>query len=245
MGHSILTRIQRALFAHSGGYCSKCRTSITEPNMKSGNPTVIGEIAHISGRLPGSPRYDDSISETDRCSYDNLIVLCATCHKIVDEQYETYTIEYLRSMKRHHEIWVTESLKASMPDVAFTELESVLRYIASGQAASGRSYYQIPPKDKIDKNSLSSEIEGMIKMGMSRVKEVERYIKDHPDIRFGERLKAGFVAEYENRKEEGLVGDSLFMSLVLFAGRGGDQACRSAGLVVLVYLFEKCEVFEK
>ena len=245
MGHNIPVKIQRALFAHSGGYCAKCRIAITIPNMVSGNPTITGEVAHISGRLPSSPRYDDTLSEAERCSYDNLIVLCASCHKIIDEQYETYTIVYLKNMKRRHEAWVRESLEARIPGVAFTELESVLKYLASGQAASKDSYYQIPPKDKIDKNDLSPETEGLIKMGMSRVKEVEQYIIDHPDIRFGERLKTGFVAEYKSRKEEGLAGDDLFMSLVWFAGHGGDQAYRSAGLVVLVYLFEKCEVFEK
>ena len=62
-------------------------------------------------------------------------------------------------------------------------------------------------------------------------------------MQFGMRLKAGFVSEYKRLLEGGLKGDLLFMSLVRFAaGRSGNE---SAGLVVLVYLFESCEVFEK
>lgn len=53
--------------------------------------------------------------------------------------------------------------------------------------------------------------------------------------------------EYERLKNAELMsGDELFNGLLDFASLGAtDFKQRAAGLTVLVYLFEKCEVFEK
>ena len=86
----------------------------------------------------------------------------------------------------------------------------------------------------------------MIKTGLSRSKEVKNYLDCHPDSQFGARLSAGFVAEYDAQRRSGVSGDALFLTLVDFAaGKSADDMRRVAGLVVLVYLFEACEVFEK
>ena len=83
-------------------------------------------------------------------------------------------------------------------------------------------------------------------MALTQVKQVAKFIEGTPDIEFGERLRNGFVAEYERLRNEGLRGDLLFDQLVQFSSGGrGDAKLRAAGLTVLVYLFEKCEVFEK
>lgn len=78
-------------------------------------------------------------------------------------------------------------------------------------------------------------------------REVEEFVEHVAirDSRFPERLKAGFVAEYSRLKEQGFEGDSLFEALREFAyGRTRNFQKQAAGLAVLVYLFEKCEVFE-
>jgi len=93
---------------------------------------------------------------------------------------------------------------------------------------------------------LSSSTERLITMGLTQVKQVEKFIDDSPDINFGDRLKSGFVSEYEKLKLGGLNGDDLFIALLEFAqGSNNDLKLRAAGLAVLVYLFESCEVFEK
>lgn len=137
-------------------------------------------------------------------------------------------------------------MEKAVPDVGFTELEAVACYIASGQAVDNSSYDIITVKEKIYRNSLSKQIEGMIKMGLSRSKEVKNYLDTHPDASFGSRLSAGFVAEYNRQRDAGIVGDALFLSLVDHAtGKSAYEMRRAAGMVVLVYLFESCEVFER
>lgn len=121
------------------------------------------------------------------------------------------------------------------------------KYLISGQSKPYDSYTLIPPKDKINRNSLSSNIEQLITMGMTQTKQVEEYINKSPDTEFGDRLRDGFVEEYDKLKNnEKLAGDDLFNTLLDFASGGGnDFKERAAGLAVLVYFFENCDVFEK
>ena len=203
-------------------------------------------MAHIAGKELKGPRHDTTMSDVKKNSYDNLILLCPTCHKKIDKQVNTYTVEKLHAIKHDHLVWVEKMLKRVTPDVGFAELEVVVCYITSGQAVDNTSYDLITVKDKIRRNSLSEQVEGMIKIGLSRSKEVKSYLDAHPDAHFGSRLSAGFVAEYCQKRDLGISGDALFLSLVDYAaGRSADFMRRVAGMVVLVYLFEACEVFER
>jgi hypothetical protein len=66
------------------------------------------------------------------------------------------------------------------------------------------------------------------------------------DPDFPERLKEGFLAEYERLRAADFTGDELFISMREFSSGGSSEFVRqAAGLAVLSYLFESCEVFEK
>jgi hypothetical protein len=64
---------------------------------------VIGQEAHIVARSPGGPRAGQ-IADPD--GYDNLILLCSKDHKRIDDQEGFFTVEYLKSMKLAHSIWI-------------------------------------------------------------------------------------------------------------------------------------------
>lgn len=89
----------KKLFARSGNRCAfpKCVHQIIE------HESVIGEICHIRAASPEGPRYDPDQSQTDRDSYENLILLCGVHHKVVDDDVEAYTAERLMRMKLEHE----------------------------------------------------------------------------------------------------------------------------------------------
>lgn len=85
-------------------------------------------------------------------------------------------------------------------------------------------------------------------MGLGVVREVRDFVEQEAtiDIDFPERLKSGFLEEYYRLRKEGHRGDVLFDLMCQFAQRGmKEQSKRSAGLAVLIYFFESCEVFEK
>lgn len=247
MSGNIPVRDQKILCARSGGLCAipECHKELIIKK-QSERESFIGGMAHIKGERKGAARFDPSMTDKERNSHDNLILVCGNHHKIIDDQEKTYTVEKLIQIKKQHEEWVRTQFSDKVIDVTFAELNVVTKYIVSGQYTPSDSYTIIPPKEKIEKNGLSQKTTHLITMGLSQVNQVKEYIDRCPDIEFGERLKEGFVAEYERLKnEENLNGDDLFDCLLDFAaGYSSDFKIRAAGLTVLVYLFEKCEVFK-
>ena len=76
---------------------------------------------------------------------------------------------------------------------------------------------------------------------------VQEYVESTStvDRTFVNRLTTGFINEYQERRNDGYEGDSLFEALRMFSAQGRlDVRNQCAGLAVLVYLFERCEVFE-
>lgn len=90
----------RRLFALSGNQCARpsCPTVLL-----TADGTLVGEVAHIAAESPGGPRFDPKLSEADRRAFENLLLLCGTCHTLVDKDSETYTQAKLRKWKRDRE----------------------------------------------------------------------------------------------------------------------------------------------
>lgn len=229
--------VKKIVAARAGGMCELCGVRVVEDNK------IIAVAAHIKGEKPGSARYDDTMSDSERNSPENLILLCPTCHDRVDKNPEKYTVKYLLDRRHRHLNKFEQSVGKAMPDIEFPELDEAVQHIAATDIPLEQSYILVPPKEKIQKNNLSTK---WIMMGMSQTKTVSRYMDKHSDIQSNRRLRAGFVKRYEELRGEGLDGDSLFEVLWQFASRHrADPKIQAAGLALLVYLFEKCEVFKK
>lgn len=235
----------KILWGRSGNKCALCKTVlIKEEDERSTYP--LGEIAHIEGENPGSARYNSGMTDDERRRYDNLILLCPNCHREIDNDCQTHTVEKLIKTKKDHEKWIFESLQKQMPNVTFAELEVIIKHIMAVPIFENKESLKIiPPKDKIEKNNLSSNVEDDITIGMLKVKQVKDYLNKNPDIHFKERLRVGFVEKYQELKEK-LEGDALFYALLDYASNNSpDFKYISAGLSVLTYFFELCEVFEE
>jgi hypothetical protein len=97
-------------------------------------------------------------------------------------------------------------------------------------------------------NGLTAVVATNFQIGQLRFHDVERFINDQAgwDVDYGERLKAGFVDQYNALWDRGLRGDLLYIALAEWAG-GGPRASlerRAAGAAILSYLFHICDVFE-
>jgi len=64
---------------------------------------VIGEVCHIKAQNKGGPRYDPNQTATERHGYDNLILMCSPHHTVIDDDEDTYTVEYLHRLKEKPE----------------------------------------------------------------------------------------------------------------------------------------------
>jgi hypothetical protein len=63
----------------------------------------FGEMAHIVAFRNTGPRGDDANRPDDINDVDNLMLLCPTCHKLVDDHPVEYPKERLEGYKREHE----------------------------------------------------------------------------------------------------------------------------------------------
>lgn len=72
--------------------------------------SIVGEECHVISARKDGPRHDASYKSEKLDSYENLMLLCRTDHKMVDDQAVTFTVEILHQMKATHEVWVSQRL---------------------------------------------------------------------------------------------------------------------------------------
>jgi hypothetical protein len=188
------------------------------------------------------------MTDKERNSAPNLILLCLEHHTVIDGQAADYPVELLQRMKSEHEAWVDEELTKATISVTFVELEAVTTALLASIGRVVDDLRLTPPAEKMAKNELGPGAHHLITLGLVNVQAVSRYITgvDAVDTTFSERLSGGFQAEYLRLRGLGLRGDDLFAALMDFANGGTAEFLRqAAGLSVLSYLFESCEVFEK
>jgi len=106
----VTDKSRKILWARSGNRCAICRVPLVVDQTAQDSESVVGEECHIVSQSPGGPRHDPGFSSDQFDALDNLILLCATHHKMVDDQQETYTSDVLCSIKRNHEGWVETKL---------------------------------------------------------------------------------------------------------------------------------------
>src|SRR6266511_590655 len=105
---SISERDLKLLWWLAAGRCSKpgCPEECIK-FLRAGEPTILGEMAHVIARKPGGPRGKPGSGED---SYDNLILLCPSHHAEIDKAPQgVYTIDTLLEWKRAHESRVRNS----------------------------------------------------------------------------------------------------------------------------------------
>lgn len=234
----------------SGGVCAipGCNKHLTYDSAH-GTDVYIAEAAHIRGEKPTSARYDASMTDAERDSIDNLMYLCTDDHTTIDKVEADWPTAKLQLIKADHEKKVRESMIEAFAEVAFPELAAAVSCVtAQAPTASAASFDVMPPDEKINKNELSNASRNIILAGLISRATVAGFVEAETqlDPDFPDKLKAGFLTEYYALRHKGHTGDELFELMCNFAQRGMmKQGDRTAGLAVLVYLFEICDVFEK
>lgn len=99
-----LTRTTKdRLWSESGGHCQNpnCRADLHGLSDES----HVAEFAHIIPAQFAGPRSEESphLSDSERARQENILVLCPTCHTLVDKSPGIYTVDVLR-------VWKTDSI---------------------------------------------------------------------------------------------------------------------------------------
>ena len=67
---------------HSLGKCNICQEDLIKED-KPGTYYYNGNIAHIRDVKPGH-RHDPQMNDAESDSFDNLLLICVSCHKKID-----------------------------------------------------------------------------------------------------------------------------------------------------------------
>lgn len=115
----MIQRDIKLLWGRAGNRCAFCRVELTQDAVSVNSAFVLGEQAHIVGEKEGAPRGKSLLSEEERESYHNRILLCPTHHTEIDKNEADWPVEKLHHKKSAHELWVREALSDS-GDIART-----------------------------------------------------------------------------------------------------------------------------
>ena len=162
----------KKLFALSGNTCAfqACNNKLVE------NDTVIGEVCHIEAANKGA-RYNPDTGDEDLRNFDNLILMCKKCHKIIDDNETKYTTALLKDWKKEHEE------KYSNIDflISDSNVEKVINEI--------QNQYIINQKaEKININVLVNYNEADQTDKVEKPQEKDTVFDDIPEIKFDSKL---------------------------------------------------------
>jgi hypothetical protein len=110
---AITDKTRKLLWGRSGNRCSICDALLSFQS-ESKKDIVLGEECHIISKQANGPRHDPKNKLDDYDNYDNLILLCSTHHKIIDEQTDEYTVEKLKEIKQKHITSIQEKLSETI-----------------------------------------------------------------------------------------------------------------------------------
>ena len=72
-------------------------------NLVNDKEVLIGKICHIESPEPGGPRFNPNSNNEDNRKFENLIMMCPNHHDEIDIDIDTFTVEYLKEIKKNHE----------------------------------------------------------------------------------------------------------------------------------------------
>jgi len=90
------------LFADAAGRCQNpgCNQPLF---VDAGHKNIhIAEMAHVFAAADDGPRANAELTEAERGRYDNLILLCPTCHTIIDKAPDEYPDVVILWWKQQH-----------------------------------------------------------------------------------------------------------------------------------------------
>ena len=214
----ITDKNRKILWARSGNRCAICRVPLVVEQTAQDSESVVGDECHIVSASHSGPRHEPDFPSEQFDALDNLILLCATHHKMVDDQQETYTAEVVRSIKRNHEGWVETKLRddPTPPPVRIRRIRqnipSHLPRVSSGKEllaiAAGASAHYFNYDDDLSEDEV--ELVGGF------VQEVADWIDLSSDLEPIERVRT-------SKRIQELMSDLESRGFYVFAAREAQQ----------------------
>lgn len=132
---SIPADVLRLLLAKSGGYCQNpnCNDDLY-PLMSEGSLATIREAAHIIAFSQDGPRGSKDMKDESVNTFDNLILLCPTCHTKIDKASHLYPAELIIEWKNGHEEKIASCFNAPTYDTLTSISKALLPILAQNKS---------------------------------------------------------------------------------------------------------------
>lgn len=101
----IIVKTRKILWSKAGNRCAFCKKLLVQRIDIANADLIIGEECHIISSKAKGPR-GNILKMEDFDIYENLILLCANDHKLIDDFPETFTYEIIVNLKSNHEKWI-------------------------------------------------------------------------------------------------------------------------------------------
>lgn len=193
----VATRIR--LFSESAGHCQK--PECLEPlfPVEMGGDKHIAEMAHVIPHGEAGPRHKDrpSDGDFDPDTFENLILLCPTCHTKIDKDPASFPRHMLLEWKQNH----VSNLAAKQGIVSYND-RSLARAAVAGIMAENKAIWdEFAPEDgskfEYDPESGSAQAwtQRMKSVILPNHYRAQAIIKANLGLATGEERKA--FAEYQ------------------------------------------------
>jgi hypothetical protein len=134
----------KRLLLESGGICAfpGCGRSLVTPDTVVEKGAILAEMAHIVADSREGPRGNLPMTQEQRGSHENQIVLCPEHHKTVDSQPQTYSVHVLRQMKADHLAAIQTKLHPEILDEKPALVEETIQSSALGVSHLPQAVYE-------------------------------------------------------------------------------------------------------
>lgn len=211
-----------------------CKCRFTEDAKGGDRDVVLGEEAHIVSEKPEKgPRYRPMPQE-EVDAYANLMLLCPSDHKIVDEQVLYYTEERLHALKREHEQWVEYRFSPTPPPIRVRD-PNAGKPLALQRTETGKELMRIAShKHAIHHDSPDPQSEEEAELIGAFVQSITDYNDTWDDIGPSGQIQAEFsiTNDIAMLREAGLVVYAAVRNHVLEGGVSGSSPWPVAYLII-------------
>lgn len=143
------TDVLRRLYTVSGNQCAF--PGCNRP-MFNNEGNFVGQVCHIEAAMPGGERFNPLMSNEDRRSFDNLMLMCYDHHIETDKEVD-YSVDKLKKFKLDHEKRFTDIdgminlMHESITDVTSSEKANDIENLQKLNTDSEGKYFDEPFED--------------------------------------------------------------------------------------------------
>ncbi|WP_462121342.1 HNH endonuclease signature motif containing protein [Methylorubrum thiocyanatum] len=139
----------KLLWGRAAARCSRDGCGVDLTRSLQGQHYILGEQAHMTGQSPAGPR---PIEQGGPDTYENMILLCPTCHTEIDKKPVLFPKDMLLAWKKKHE----EEVAAYGSERHFSSTEELSSAIRGILDESRAFFDEYGPKSKIAESNPSS-----------------------------------------------------------------------------------------